>query len=97
MKVSIFLIISFLFVIYSCTQHIKLNTAKDGVQIVKKLPKDLECTIIGNVEVKDILESSAIEELKNSVEGLNGNYLIITKTTYKSTFVIHKARGYKCN
>ena len=51
----------------------------------------------GIIEVKDILESSAIEELKNMAHGLDGNYVVIKETNYKTTFVIHKAEAFKCN
>jgi len=86
-----------LLILSACAHKINVNEAQEKVMIVKELPSDKKCVSAGIIEVKDILESSAIEELKNMAHGLNGNYIIIKETNYKTTFVIHKAETFKCN
>ena len=86
-----------LLMLSACAHKINVNEAQEKVMIVKELPTDKKCVSAGVIEVKDILESSAIEELKNMAHGLNGNYIIIKETNYKTTFVIHKAETFKCN
>ena len=86
-----------LLLVSACAHKINVNEAQEKVMIVKELPTDKKCVSAGIIEVKDILESSAIEELKNMAHGLDGNYLIIKETNYKTTFVMHKAEAFKCN
>jgi len=81
-------------VIMGCARSVRKEA--EGVAIVTELPSDKKCITVGEVEVKDMLESSAQNELKNSVEQLGGNFLIITNTKYTTSFVIHKAEGFNC-
>ncbi|OFZ47181.1 MAG: hypothetical protein A2381_14400 [Bdellovibrionales bacterium RIFOXYB1_FULL_37_110] len=93
---SLVTIFSLLF-LSACASKVNVNEAQEKVMIVKELPTEKKCVSAGIIEVKDILESSAIEELKNMAHGLDGNYVVIKETNYKTTFVIHKAEAFKCN
>lgn len=94
---TLFLLLLNLLLYTACTSKpIKINEEQDSIKIVSELPSELTCKEVGQAEVKDILESSAIEELKTSIREMNGNFLIITETQYKGPFVIHKAKGFFC-
>ncbi len=90
------IIIMNLLILSSCASKVKISEAQEKVSIVKELPADKKCTSAGTIEVKDMLESSALEELKNMAYSMEGNFVIIKETQYKTTFVIHKAEAFKC-
>ncbi|MCK5072542.1 MAG: hypothetical protein KAQ98_03890 [Bacteriovoracaceae bacterium] len=85
-----------IFVSSCASKPVNILEQQEGIQIVEELPSNLKCKNVGEVEVKDILESSAREELKTSVRELGGNHLIIVKTLYRGSFVIHTAQGFNC-
>ncbi|MEI8346180.1 MAG: DUF4156 domain-containing protein [Pseudomonadota bacterium] len=82
-----------LLLLASCTTPISSEGEK--IQIVKKLPS-ADCKPVGQVESKNMLESSALNELINNAGELGGNTMIRSEAQHSGSFSIFRGDVYVC-
>jgi hypothetical protein len=87
------ILLSFFMAIVSCTTP--LSKGGKELQVVDKIPTD-KCKQVGQVESKNMMESSARNELINNAAELGGNTLVIYDVKTSGSYAIYRGDVYQC-